>query len=380
MKMTRQRWLYTSGPRRIARNYVLLAAVWIVSAEFVCGCAKEASEEDSGQAVAEVTVTKVTRASVAETAAVSGNVVAPPNKDVKLSALVAGRIDTLSAAEGDPVHAGEVLATIDSHTYEDQFRQAQAASAQADATLQNAQQNLQRNQTLFQRGIVAGKDLDDAKTQLTIAQAAQLQAKAAEETASLQLERTKIISPLNGVIAKRYVSIGEQVDGTGAQPLIEVANIGEVELSGSLSALYLSRIHTGEGIPITSEAFPGKTFDGKIIAISPTVDPASNVGNVRIRIRNPGGVLKLGMYLNAQVPVQTHPDALTVPPQSIYHDEAGQTQVYEVQGDTAKAVDVTVGIESGDRVEILSGVKEGDTVILTGGYGLGDSAKIKVKS
>ena len=379
VKIKRRKQPSAPRKRRTALNCAFIVALAIASAALVCGCAKEASDEDSAQVVAEVTVTKVTRASVQQTATVSGNVVAPPNQDVKLSALVAGRIMSLSAAEGDHVHDGEVLATIDSHTYEDQLRQAQGASAQAEATLQNAQQNLKRNQTLFQRGIVAGKDLEDAKTQLSVAKAAQLQAKAAEETANLQLERTRIVSPLNGAVAKRYVSIGEQVDGTGAQPIIEVANINEVELSGSLSAVYLSKVHVGEPLPITSEAFPGKTFNGKIIAISPTVDPATNVGSVRIRIANPGGTLKLGMYLNAEVPVQTHANALTVPPQSIYHDESGQTQIYEVQGDTAKAVGVKVGIETSDRVEILSGVKEGDTVILTGGYGLGDTAKIKVK-
>lgn len=379
MKTTRQKRPCASKTRSIVSDCIWIAILAIASAALVCGCAKEPSNEDSEQVVAEVTVAEVARASVQQTATVSGNVVAPPNQDVKLSALVAGRITSLSAAEGDRVHAGEVLATIDSHTYDDQLRQVQAASAQAEATLQNAQQNLQRNQTLFQRGIVAGKDLEDAKTQVSVAEAAQLQAKAAEETANLQFERTKIVSPLNGAVAKRYVSIGEQVDGTGAQPIIEVANINEVELSGSLSAAYLSKIHIGEPLPITSEAFPGKTFNGKIIAISPMVDPATNVGSVRIRIANPGGPLKLGMYLNAQVPVQTHANALTVPPQSIYHDESGQTQVYEVQGDTAKAVDVKVGIETGDRVEILSGVKDGDTVILTGGYGLGDTAKIKIK-
>lgn len=380
MKTMRRKPLGTSRTRSAVWNCRCLAALAIASVALACGCAKEPSDESSAQVVAEVTVTKVTRANVQQTATVSGNLVAPPNKDVKLSALVAGRITTLNAAEGDRVHEGEVLATIDSHTYQDQLLQAQAAREQAAATLQNAQQNVKRNQTLFERGIVAEKDLEDAKTQLSVAEAAQHEAQAAEETARLQLERTKIIAPLNGVVAKRYVSIGEQVDGTGAQPIIEVANIREVELSGSLSAVYLSKVHIGEAIAITSDSFPGKTFDGKIIAISPTVDPASNVGNVRIRIANPGGSLKLGMYLNAQVPVETHAGALTVPPQSIYHDESGQTQIYEVQGDTAKAVAVNVGIEAGDRVEILSGVKEGDTVILTGGYGLGDTAKIKVKS
>lgn len=368
--------------RRIAWSYLLIATLVITSAALACGCSKESDsgDDENAQVVAEVTVTKVTQATIQQTASISGNVIAPPNKDVKLSALVAGRITTLDVSEGDRVHAGELLAAIDSHTYEQQLLQAQAALRQAEATTQNAQQNLKRNQTLYQRGIVAGKDLDDSKTQLSVAQAAQAAAQAAEETASLQVERTKLVSPLNGIVAKRYVSIGEQVDGTGAQPIIEVANISEVELPGSLSAIYLSKIHVGEAVPITSDAFPGKTFNGKVIAISPTVDPATNVGSVRIRIANPSGILKLGMYLNAKVPVQTDANALTVPPQSIYHDESGATQVYEIKGDTATAVPVKLGIQSSDSVEILSGVKAGDTVILTGGYGLGDTAKIKVKS
>ncbi|MGH9727913.1 MAG: efflux RND transporter periplasmic adaptor subunit [Candidatus Acidiferrales bacterium] len=344
------------------------------------GCSGSSDQAGDSQMVAEVTVTKVTRANIQQFVTVSGNLVALPNKDVKVSALVAGRITSLNVAEGDRVRAGEVLATIDSHTYESQLQQAEAALAQAQATMQNAEQNLTRNQTLFQRGIAAGKDLEDAKTQLSVAQATEHQAEAAESTAKLQVGRTRILSPLGGVVAKRFANIGEQVDGTAAQPILEVANIAQVELQGSLPAGDISKIHGGETLPITSDAFPGKAFKGRIVAMSPTVDPATNVGSVRIRIANPAGTLKLGMYLNAQVPVQTREDALTVPPEAIYHDDSGHARVYQVQGDTAKAVDVKLGIETKDRVQILSGVKDGDTVILTGGYGLGDTTKVKVKS
>ncbi|HKV27889.1 MAG TPA: efflux RND transporter periplasmic adaptor subunit [Candidatus Acidoferrales bacterium] len=348
----------------------------------ISGCSGDSSDKSNADSkmTAEVTVTKVMRSDIRQFVTVSGNVVALPNRDVKVSALVAGRITGLNVAEGDRVHAGEVLATIDSHTYEGQLKQADAALAQARATVQNAEQNLARNQTLYQRGIAAGKDLEDAKTQLSVAQAAEHQAEAAESTVKLQVGRTRILSPLDGVVAKRFASIGEQVDGTAAQPIVEVANIAEVELPGSLPAADLSKIHAGQILPITSEAFPGKTFEGRIVAISPTVDPATNVGSVRIRIGNTTGTLKLGMYLNAQVPVQTHANALTVPAEAIYHDDSGQTRVYQVEGDTAKAIDVKLGIETKDRVEILSGVKDGDTVILTGGYGLGDTTKVKVKS
>ncbi|MFZ0213866.1 MAG: efflux RND transporter periplasmic adaptor subunit [Candidatus Acidiferrales bacterium] len=371
----RRKWLWTGA--------VLVAAPLLIAAPafLVAGCSHggASDEEAEPEVTAEVTVTKVTRADIQQMVTLNGNVGALPNQDVKLSALVAGRISALNVAEGDLVHHGEVLAEIDSRTYQSQAQQAEAALAQAKATLQNAQQNLARNETLFQRGIVARKDLEDARTQASVAEGAQTQAEAAEQTAKVQIERTRIVSPLNGVVAKRYASVGEQVDGTGAQPIVEVANIAEVDLTGNLPAAYLGKVHVGETIPITSDAFPGKTFAGRVVAISPAVDPATNVGTIRIRIANRDGVLRLGMYLTAQVPVQTHANALTVPAEAIYHDESGQTQVYEVSGDTAKAVDVKVGIESNGRAEILDGVKPGDTLILTGGYGLGDTAKIKVK-
>lgn len=383
-QMTLRRRKPPLAARNAAPTWLLITSVALSSAAWICGCGKGAGDEDQSaqeqQVVAQVTVTRVTRADIQQTATLSGNVVAPPNDDVKLSSLAAGRITSLNVAEGDRVHKGELLATIDSRTYDDQLRQAQAALSQSQATFQNAQQNLERNQTLFQRGIVAGKDLQDSQLQVKVAEAAQHQAETAEETAQLQVSRTKIMSPLNGVVAKRFISVGEQVDGTGSQPIIEVADINEVELSGNLPAPYLAKVHLAEAIPVTSDSFPGKIFKGRIIAISPAVDPATNVGSVRIRIVNPGGVLKLGIFLEAQVPVETHANALTVPPQSVYHDESGETQVYVVQGDTAKAAPVRLGIQTGDRIEILEGVKAGDTIILTGGYGLGDTTKVKIQS
>jgi RND family efflux transporter MFP subunit len=360
------------------------AALIGTSLLLVTGCGKGAASDagggDESSVTAEVTVVKVTRGDIQQIISLSGNVVAPPNQDVRISPLVAGRITALDVAEGDRVHKGEVLGTLDDRTYQGQLLQAKAASTQANANLQNAQQTFERNKTLLDRGIVARKDVEDARTALAVAQAAAQQAQAAEGMANLQLERTKIISPLDGVVAKRFASLGEQVDGTAAQPIVEVANISAVELAGNLPAPYLSKVHVGEALPVTCESYPGKTFSGHIVAISPGVDPSTNVGGVRIRISNPGGLLRLGMYMSTQVQVETHKNALLVPAEAVYRDEEGKPQVYVVAGDTAKAADVTLGIENKGLVEILDGVKDGDTVVHTGGYGLGDTTKVKIKS
>jgi membrane fusion protein (multidrug efflux system) len=215
---------------------------------------------------------------------------------------------------------------------------------------------------------------------MALTEAGLRQADAALSLAKLQLSRTEVRSPLAGTVVKRLVSGGEQVDGTAATPIFEVANLTEVELFGSVPGVYLGEIRVGQRLSLVTDTFPGKTFSGSVVAISPAVDPATNVGTVRIRASNPAGLLRLGMFVSTQLPLETHANAVVVPSQAVYRDEEGKPQVYRVQGENAEAVPVELGIEAKDRVELLSGVKPGETIILTGGYGLSDKAKVKVKS
>jgi membrane fusion protein, multidrug efflux system len=368
-----------------SRSSRWLIAAALVSAIALSACSrKSASNQDdapanAGEQIAEVTLTRVTRATISSTLTVTGTIAALPNQDVKVSSLVPGRVARLLVAEGDHVRQGQPLAGIEDRPYQDQLRQAQAAVEQAKANLENAKLNRDRNETLFQRGIAARKDLEDARTQVSVNEAALAQAEAQSSLARLQISRAQIVSPISGVVVKRFVSGGEQVDGTAAQPIFEIANLQPAELFANVPADYLGRIRLGQTLAILTDAFPGKMFSGRVVAISPAVDSATNVGLVRIRIENRDGLLRLGMFLSATVPLETHSNALVVPPQSIYRDEAGQPRLFRVEGENATAIPVKLGIENSDQVELLSGVKEGDTVILAGGYGLGDKARIKVQ-
>ncbi len=345
------------------------------------GCSKQSADEDTGSTVkAEVTLTRVARADISQTLSLNGTASALPNEDVRVSALVPGRVAELNVAEGDRVKAGQVLAKLDSRSYRSQLQQAEAGEQQAKANFDNAQLSRTRDEDLFQRGIVARKELEDARTQESVAAATLKQAQAALELAKLQIARCDIVSPLNGAIAKRFVSVGEQVDGTAAQPIVEVANLQEVEFLGNAPAMYLAKIHPGETVYVTSESAPGQKFMGHVEAISPAVDPTTGVGLVRIRLPNPNGLLRMGIFLNAEIAVDTHARALTVPVEAIYRDRTGQPRVFVVQQDSATAVPVKLGIETKDRVELAdSAVKEGDSVILAGGYGLADQSKIQTK-
>ena len=371
--------------RAIRIRSLLICGLSVLAAMSWIGCSRRSPGEEGETPgnpealVAEVTLTRVSRADISRTLSVSGTLAALPNQDVKVSSLVPGRIAGMAVAEGDRVKKGQVLARIDDRPVRDQLEQAEAAVEQARANLENTRLSLARNENLFQRGIAARKDLEDARTQQRTAAATLRQAEATAALARLQLNRTEVRSPLKGIIVKRFVGVGEQVDGTAAQPIAEVADSGELELFGNVPALYLGKIHVGQILSVTSEAFPSTSFPGRVVRIAPAVDPSTNVGVIRIRIANPGGLLRLGMFLSVPVPLETHTGALTVPPQAIYRDAAGHPQVYRVEGNIATAVPVEVGLKAPNRVELLSGVREGDTLILTGGYGLGTKAKVEVK-
>src|ERR1019366_6870275 len=128
----------------------------------------------------------------------------------------------------------------DRQPLQDQRRQATAAVDQAKAQLENARLNLQWNQQLFERGIAAGKEVEDARKELAAAQAAVDQANAALNTAERQVERAEVRSPIDGQIVKRMVSGGEQVDGTAAQPIVEIANLDHVELDANVPSEQLA--------------------------------------------------------------------------------------------------------------------------------------------
>lgn len=364
--------------RRLALSLQPLALVALAFAVALIGCSNKPSEEDA--APAEVpTITaetaRVARATMTDELVIRGAIAAAPNDDVKVSALVAGRVESVTVAEGDTVRQGQVIAELDRRPFEDQRRQAAAALELATAQAENARLNLQRNQQLYERGIAAGKEVEDAKAQMASSRSAIEQARAAMSAADRNLDRTHVSSPIAGQVVKRMISVGEQVDGTGNQPIAQIANLDRAELAANLQSEYLSRIKVGQNVTVMTDAYPGRTFSGTVLAISPAVDPATNAALARIRVMNGGGLLKVGLFAEARVQLGEHANALTIPPAALVRDQRG-TAVYVLRGDTATRTVVTVGIEHADAVELLAGVKEGDTVLTSSVYGLGENAKL----
>ena len=357
----------------------LLAACGLV---LLWGCRQQSRGEDEPKgstAAAEVTVTRVQEGPLFENLLVSGNLVSLPNQDAKVGALVPGRIERVFVKEGDRVSAGQPLAQLENAPLRDQVRQAEAAVAQARANVENARIAAERNQRLLERGIAARKEIEDAKTQLAVNQAALSQAEAALAVARAQVARTTIRAPFAGTVIRRFLGIGDQVDGTGAQPVVEVANLDALELLASVPGTRLNHIRTNDSFTFETPSVPGAKFSARVVAVLPAVDPATNSGAVRIRFDNAQHLLKLGMFLSVNLPLKAASNALLVSRQAIYPDENGDPHVYKINGDEAEAVPVKLGATSSDKVEVLEGVQAGDVVVLNGGYGLPEKSRVRIK-
>jgi RND family efflux transporter MFP subunit len=173
--------------------------------------------------------------------------------------------------------------------------------------------------------------------------------------------------------------VGEQVDGTAATPIVEIAQIDVLELMGTTPASRLAEIRTGESLSFETNAGTDSQLTARVVSILPAVDPATNNGTVRIRVENTMRQLKLGQYLSINLPLKQRGLTLVVPKQAVYPNESGEPQVYRVNGDEAESVPVKVGVQAGDWIEILGGIQEGDTIVVTGGYGLPEKSKVHVK-
>ncbi|MFN2598949.1 MAG: efflux RND transporter periplasmic adaptor subunit [Pyrinomonadaceae bacterium] len=433
---------YTRRPRRLstAALAAAAAALILIALVVVLVVRSRSSDEAEVEPVVEVEVATPARAELREYVEGTGTLNALPGHEASFSAATAGRVARVLVQVGEHVRAGQVVAELDravlaatvrqqaaavqqaraqaaqaraaagnqAPVTTDQIRQAEVALTQARAQETQAQNDLNRLQTLFERGISARKEVEAARTQLAVQTAAVRQAEAALaaarvtaargvgevrtqaavtaggvsaaeaalQVASAELARASIVSPITGTVTKRAVNDGETVDP--ATPAFEVIDSSSLDLVANLPAQYLGRIRTGDLAVVKVEPFPDREFEGGVVQVAPAVDPATNTVAVRVRLPNPSGELRAGLFADARIAVEVHANALAVPEAALVV-EGDDTFVFVPKADsTVEKRKVTVGIRDAGRAEITDGLKDDERVVTTGAFGLGDGTKIKI--
>jgi RND family efflux transporter MFP subunit len=319
-----------------------------------------------------------------------------PATRLDLSFKVGGYVDTVATVpgvdgkprllqEGDAVHAGMQLAAIRRTDYAQKLAEAQAALAQAKVGLDQAELDLARTTKLAETNAVAGAELDAARTKRDGAQATLSGARARVDQAATALADTVLRAPLTGIVLKRSVEVGAlAAPGTVA---FAVADVGSVKAAFGVPDVVLPRVHLGAELAITSEAYPGEKFTGRISLIAPSADPRSRVFEVDVTIPNGDGRLRPGSVAALALEGGGDPATASAPliPLSAIVRSPGhpaQFAVFVVDAGgghpVARAREVELGEYLGRVIPVKRGLSGGETVVVQGAGLLSDGEPVEV--
>jgi RND family efflux transporter MFP subunit len=282
---------------------------------------------------------------------------------------------------------------------EAQVANAKAGVAKAQAQLADAEVTYQRTAVLVREGALAPQNLDDARatlvsdqTAVAAAQAqvtqaeAQVQAarqqaaaaasqirtqqaqvgaqEAALQNARIQLQYATITAPFSGVVVSRSLDPGAYVTPGTSTPILTIAELGMLDVVVPVGESNLPAVHVGDRVQMQVDAYPGRTFTGRVSRIAGGVDPTTRTVQVEIDIPNPGQLLRPGMYATVQIQAGTRP--AVVLPLSALVAVGPDHYVWVVADGKVAQRPVTVGQATGDVVEITGGVTPRDLVVVRG--------------
>jgi len=274
---------------------------------------------------------------------------------------VTGRIVELPFREGEKVERGKVLVRLDDSVE-------RANLAQAEAQLALAKSNFERAQTLVARNAGTVKALDEARAGLLSAQADITLAKA-------RLEKMSIAAPFDGITGLRKVSVGDFLSpGTD---IVNLEQIDPLKIDFRVPEIFLPSVKDGATIDVTIDAFPGRTFKGRIYAINPLIDQAGRSIVVRARIDNPGDILRPGLFARVSLTLAVRENAIFVPEQSIV-PIGDKSFVFRVVDGKIVNTQVKLGLRRTGGVEVVEGLSPGDMVVTAGQLKVRDGSPVSV--
>ena len=318
--------------------------------------------------------------SVTDTLQLTGTIAALPDRDAQVAPQVQGRILEVRVREGDVVRAGQVVARVDAGPLADDASAARASLARAAAEAKNAEATAARVQRVFERGIAARQEVDDAQARAAAARASRDEAAATAHRAERQVGRTTVTSPLAGTVVKVFRRPGELVDGTPATPIVEIADPSRLELVADTTAGELVRAQVGQPASITVAALPGASWTGAVTAVSPAVDRATGLGVVRVALQLTSGVRPpIGLLGTALVQIGRPRAAQGVPAGALHAGRATEVEVILCdKNGVAHARSIERGATAGALVE-AKGLVAGDQVVIEPALGVNDGEPLSIE-
>ena len=302
-----------------------------------------------------------------------GSIEAMPEKLVKITPPLAGRITRLQRSLGDSVKAGDPLFTLDSA----ELSAAYADDSKAKSILLQARQELERQKTLFEAEIAARKEYEAAQAAYdqagsdARASADKLAQYGADARGTRRARRDYVLrSPIAGTVIAMEGAQGGYWNDINA-PVMTVADLSTVWLSANVAERDLAQVAVGQAASISVDAWPGKAFEGKVAYVGAVLDPETRTVKVRVAIDNRAGAFKPGMFAHAGFAGASR-RALLVPAAAVLQSGPSTRVMVERSPLVFTPRTVEVGASHDGQVEIVSGLKAGERIVVKEGVLLND--------
>ena len=349
----------------------------MIAAVLACSCSHQAAEVVESETVVPVTTEPAATGNLQSTITVTGMVTAAPDADQVVIAPQAARIAEIPRAEGDRVRAGDVLVRFEIPELVADVATKRAEVTRAQARLQNARSAQTRAHDLFDRGVAARKEVEDADRELADAGAGVTESQATLGASESSAARSTVRARFNGVVAKRSHNPGDLVDAAATDPVLRVVDPTRLEVTASVPIPDVPRIVIGAAAEL-HHSIGGRPVALKVVSRPAAVDPGTASVPIRLSFATPD-VAPIGTPVQITIDAEEHRNVVLVPTEAVMH-EADEAAVFIANGDKAERRVVTIGLSDKEHTEIVSGVRAGEPVIVKGQAGLPDGATISTGS
>lgn len=320
----------------------------------------DSAEEDERVAVR---IEALTTGPISERIATSSVVDSDQRADILVE--TTGTVATISVEEGDAVRAGQVLAVLKNPQLKGEFDRAKAS-------FDRAREEYESLKSLFDKGFVARNEYDTAAHTFDTARLTFEQAREAYSARELE-------TPIQGTVSLRDLRYGESV--SPPKLAFQVVDMTRLKVDVNLPEKDLGRVRVNQIARIRTEVLEGVEVAGRVLRISPVVDPQSGTVKVTVAVDPGQENLRPGMFVNVDIVVDTHPDAVLLPKRALVYAEGRPYAFVAIDKDDKTLAErraVELGFTEDDQVELLSGAKAGERVVIIGQSTLRDGASVRI--
>jgi RND family efflux transporter MFP subunit len=265
---------------------------------------------------------------------------------------------------GDRVRAGSLIARLEDREYVNSIKM-----ESNELNLELAESELRKQESLFEKGGVTQKDLKTASVNY-------VNAKNNVENAKLQLEKTRIVSPIDGVIVElQYYTQGTQIEAGSV--IVKVMDYLTMYMNVQLPEKYITTIKPGQKVNLTNYTIPNDTVIGTITQLSPAIDANTRTFQGTIAINNSGWLLRPGMFVKADIITNRKDSVIVIPKNIILSRQRGKT-VFIVDRGQAVERPIETGLENLTETEVIRGLSKNERVVTSGFETLSNRSKVKI--